>query len=532
MSADDGFRESEAPERTEVTAAAELQRGALRGSLWTVIHVVTAVPVAFAANAVIARALGVDGYGRLAFLTLALSVAVTVTNLGFSEGTLQWGAAAHSRGDLDAVKRHLSWSAGFHIMVQLPLLVAFVLVVTLNEPLSVRIAMLFCVAIPALFGSSTLALTVENRTALSAKMAILSNLMTQTLSASAALALHAAESVWAARNASPAALVPANLAFLSADRRRAVLRPRLPRGLPVGFVSFSLFTAAGSLVGMLVFSRSEIAVLNGYGLLRAAGLFALAFGLAQQITAPVDALLGPLQPAISGMVESHSGRAKEALLRISRVSALAAALIAVTALPLLHAAIPAIYGSDFGPATAAFVVLGISSCLQSVTNPLFAFARARKRADLLLAILSCALVIDLGAAVFAVPRWGLWGAVLANLAGQIVALLAVVRVECRVWGCPTTEYIRALMPFWAACAALAALPLLGLVGLDGFVGSALTVLTCITVVSTTLRVAGARLPWADVVPLFEALPQRVRRPAVFALGHFVEMPKMPSQEVA
>ena len=61
-----------------------------------------------------------------------------------------------------------------------------------------------------------------------------------------------------------------------------------------------------------------------------AGLFALAFGLSQQITAPIDALLNPLWPAVAGVVEVHPEKAARTLLRATRVSAvLAAGLVAV-----------------------------------------------------------------------------------------------------------------------------------------------------------------------------------------------------------
>lgn len=509
-----------APSGTQPRDVRELQRRAVQGSLWTVVHVVVAVPVAFVANAVVARALGVEDYGRLAVLTLALSIAVGVTNLGFSDGVVQWGAAAHARGDEAAKRELVRRSLGFHLFVQLPPLLVFVGAVAHDEGMLVLASLLASVILPAALGSSTLLLTVENRSATSAKLAMLGNAVTQALVSATAVVSASSAAVWAARNVAGAALLPLNLVVLDRASRRVVLSPLAPRHMPVGFWRFSLFTAAGGIVGTLVFSRTEVVLLQAGGALQAAGLFALAFGLAQQITGPVDALLNPLQSAVAGVVEAHPSRAREALLRATRVSALLCAAITLLVLPVLSWLIPSIYGTAYSDAAMVFLALGVLSCLQSAVNPLVTFTRARRRAGSLFTVNCCALGVDLAVALVAIPLWGLWGAVVANTAGQLVVFLSLVRLECRAWGVPLTDFGRALALFVTAAAAAACTPVAGILGAPEGLAVVMVIVAGLLLAVLVGHLTRGRVPVADLQPALDVLPRPVGRFAALALRPF------------
>src|ERR1044072_336135 len=124
----DAGPEPPTPERGTPMTGGELQRRAISGSLWAAVNATISVPLAFLANAVVARILGPAEYGQLAFLTLILGIAVLISNLGVSDAVIQWGAAAEARGDRPAADRLLKKSLGYHLMVQLPVLVLSVLV--------------------------------------------------------------------------------------------------------------------------------------------------------------------------------------------------------------------------------------------------------------------------------------------------------------------------------------------------------------------------------------------------------------------
>lgn len=82
----------------ESLSAGELQRRAISGSAWTAVNVVVTVPVAFVANAIVARSLGVGSYGHLAFLTATLGLATVLANFGFSNALIQQGSRAVAGG--------------------------------------------------------------------------------------------------------------------------------------------------------------------------------------------------------------------------------------------------------------------------------------------------------------------------------------------------------------------------------------------------------------------------------------------------
>lgn len=407
----------------------EIQRRAVSGALWTAIHATTSVPVAFAANAVVARLLGVASYGKLALLALALTLANQTSNAGVSDAVIQWGSAAEARGARSTATALLRKSLGFHLIVQLPALLLTVLLLGRGHGAGVMLVLVTGVTLPVLMASVSLSLTVENNTAAAAKVAMLSNLLLQLTLVALAASTRSAVWVWAGRTAAAGILLPLNLMIVDRRRWREVLAPLFPRGLPAGFWRYALQTCASGLVGMLVFSRSEIFFLSALGSKNDVGLYALAFGLAGQITAPVDALLGPLMPAAAGVLATAPGATARAVGRALRGSAVIAGMILAAVVPSLSVLIPSIYGSGFARAALVFIPMAALSCLQSCLNPLMAFANARRRSRFILKLNIAALVVDGVTAVVAIPRMGVWGAVVANLAGQLVVLAALAIAE-------------------------------------------------------------------------------------------------------
>jgi O-antigen/teichoic acid export membrane protein len=188
---------------------------------------------------------------------------------------------------------------------------------------------------------------------------------------------------------------------------------------------------AAGLAGTLVFSRSEVLVLDWFGRPQMAGIFALAYGVAAQITAPVDAVIGPLGPAASALAGAYPNKARSGRQRAVRVTALLSGGILATVAPAFASVLDIIYGRGFSGAQLAFLVLAAGSCLQSVCNPFQVFQRARRRAGRLLVFTVSALVIDLVTALLLIPPLGLNGALVANLGGQLGFLGALIVVEAR-----------------------------------------------------------------------------------------------------
>jgi O-antigen/teichoic acid export membrane protein len=417
------------PEPPAPLSARELQQRAVAGSTWTALHTVVSLPVAFVANAIIARSLGVSSYGHLAFLTAALGLSLAVTNFGFTAAVVQAGSRAEAGGRRSEADDLLRRSLGFHLAVELPLLVLVASVLTRGDPWWQFVVVTAAVAGSCVFSSAALSVIIENRTAAGAKLAIPVNLAVQLVAVTVAVGTESASAVWVARTLAASALVGATLFLLDGRRRRIVLAPRLPRGLGRGFWRFALSSWAAGMVGSLVFSRSEIFLLQWFDQAEALGLFALAFGLSQQITAPVDAMLLPLMPAVAGVLSEWRERAAQAFERSTRVSALLSGGVAAVVVPALVFAVPLIYGDAFQSTAWLFVPLALVSAFQSVNNPVLAFVYARQRGGLVLKASTVALVVNVGIAIALIPPFGAWGAVVANVSAQLVVLLWLAATE-------------------------------------------------------------------------------------------------------
>jgi O-antigen/teichoic acid export membrane protein len=503
---------SRTPEDSSPLTAAELQRRAIAGSVWTVIHVIVYLPVAFVANAIIARTLGVTGYGELAFLTVALALAIPFANLGFATAVIQWGSRAEVAGRRREADDLLKRNLGFNLTVELPILVVFAAVLTWGDPWWQVAAVGAAVTLACLLSGTALSLTIENRTAAGAKRSIGVNLLTQAASVCAALVAATASAVWAVRALVPRAGLGFNLLLMDPTRARATLTFRLPRGLGAPFWRFALLSWAASLVALLVFSRSEVFLLEAFDQPEALGLFALAFGLSQQMTAPADALINPLLPAVAGIVSSWPERARETFERSTRVSALVCGGIAAVVIPTLVLAVPLIYGEEFEAAAWLLIPLGLVSTFQSVNNPVNAFVNARERAGLRLRAYLVALVVDVGVAVALIPGFGAWGAVVAAVTGQVVAIVWLAAKEPFLRGCGILGVVRLYRAFVVGVGAGAIAFGAGAV-LPGSHDLVSAVSACglgAGVYALAIRVSRSGLPPADRNALVGAMPAPVR----------------------
>ena len=297
----------------------DLQDRAIQGASWTIIHTVVSLPLAFLVNIVLARTLGVVDYGRLAYLTTVMGVAGGIISLGTHSALIQFGAKAHAAGNTASVQRLLSGIQGFRLFITAPLMAVLVLVIaSVSTPMLV-VAVVFGVLVPATFSTAADCLGIENKTAAGAKINMAVNVVLQLAVASVAVTIATADAVWATRLIIGELVIGlSSLVFVAPEYRRAVLHPRWPRGLPEGFWRFALPVGAAGLIGGLVVSRSEVVVLTWMSQPEAAGVFAMAFGLAGHIFAPAQALIGPLIPAVSGLREVDEASVGRAFLRSLR----------------------------------------------------------------------------------------------------------------------------------------------------------------------------------------------------------------------
>ncbi len=412
----------------------ELRRRAVSGSMWTAIHSVTALPINFVSNLVVARELGPAGYGTVAVYSLILVLVTKISEAGINGATAMWGTAEEASGHPEVADRLLRQDTGWQLLVEVPLLGILMLVVGWRYGPAILIPLLLSVLLGALLAGPSLAVAVENRTAAAARLTGGANTLMQVAIMVVAVKTHSPIAVWTTRVLATSVIGAIYLIPIDRRRRWLVLKPLFPRGMPVGFWSFAGFATATALVGELASSRTEVFFLALYGLRADIGYFALAFGLATQLTAPVDAVITPLGSGIIGLVATRPQQASAVLLRSTRYVAAASGVLTAVALPAITMLIPALYGSAYRSAAPLLIPLGIASCLNSLCNPLSSFVSARRRADVVLRAGLIALGADAVAALALIPIIGVWGAVVANIIGGIGHLPSLIAFELKNQG--------------------------------------------------------------------------------------------------
>lgn len=512
---------------TDVMTRGELQDRAIKGTLWTLVHVAVSLPLAFAVNILIARTLGVVDFGRLAYLTTVVGLVATVIDLGVGTGVVQFGSKAHAAGRFEEVKRILTAAQGFRLLVGVPVITTAVILLVDVDPMLMAIAVVFGVVLPCALGGAEDSLGIENKSAQGAQATMIVNFATQVLVVIAATTVGTADSIWAVRVIAGGLGALVFLGFVARRYRRALLRPRFRR-FPPGFWKFALPAGAAGMIDALVSSRSEVLVLTWMSATEAAGVFALAFGLSIHLYAPAQAMVGPLVPAISGLREVDVDAVGRALSRTLRASSTAMAPIVAAAMPAFTFLVPLIYGEEFSDVPEVLLALGVSGGILLIAGPIRAFVMARLKGVWMLWMNLVALAVSLGLMVLLIPHLGVWGAVVANVSSAAVLFGLLLVTEVRAVGIGAAQVFRDVTPFllavvvcgasWWGTSWLAwgAVPSTVVAGLSGAV-----------LLVAAMRLTRSGLTPEDAEAVGRALPRRLRRvfAVVFRILTTVRRPK-------
>lgn len=499
-----------APEDNPVLSRGQLQRMAVRGASWTLLHTAIALPIAFAVNILIARTLGVVDYGRLAYLTSIMGITESIISMGIGVGVVQFGAKAHAAGRYEVVKKLLSSAQAVKLVTVAPILTLIVVSVADVGPVLLVVAIVFGVLIPAVIGGATYCFGIENKTAADAKNAMVVSMLTQAAVVVAVLTIGSADAVWAARLIFGGIGIVLALFYIAPMYRRAVFRPRFRR-FPTGFWKFALPAGAAGALGAMISTRVEVVVLTWMNAAEAAGLFALAFGLAAHLFGPAQALVGPLMPAISGLHEVDRAAVGAAFARTLRSASTVVGVLLAVALPLLAFLVPLIYGAGFAASVPLLIVLGLSGGLAVIVSPLTAFVMARLLGVRLLVINVVALAVNLTLMLCLIPFLGVWGAVIGNCASTLAQLLILLIGESKVLGVNLLQTGKALTPFFAgSLACVAAWLLTGQFGWPAVVSSVVAAALSFAFLVAFLWIFRIGLARSDVDAILSALPRPVR----------------------
>lgn len=489
-------------------APSAIQTLAIRGITWSSASSVVALPLAIAVSVVLARTLGPEGYARFVYLTFIVSLTGSLMDLGFAHAMTRSVSQTFASGELERTRKLLGAALGWNL-VRLPLLCVMVLAIARPGPLG-TVLVITVIAVSTAGAGLVFSLQAENRGATLAKFALVEGLASGAATIGAALAGADATTVWAVSFASGAVVAPAWVVAANPRLRRAALTPRLPRGLTAGFWRFGILSLVSALGTTLVFSRSEIVLLEALDEQRALAVFALAYGLSQRLTTPIDTFLGPLTTALSALGGAHPQRFRAGFERALRLSAVASAFLAGSALVGLALLAPLMYGKAYSGVGLAFTALAVVSLLQSIAQPYTALAYASGRPAILLRALAVALLADVAVALALIPSFGLWGAVAANAVGGLTALALTLRAvagpaSLRLADVPV---LRLAGVTGTSCAAAYAAGLLGGSFHDAAGAVAAFALGPASFLAL-MRATGGVLPKRDIEVLLGILPRRL-----------------------
>lgn len=426
--------------------------GLISGTAWTAIHVAVSVPIAFLANVVVARNLGVVDYGRLAILTMVLTIATATASLGVGSALMQFVTKASESSRPHEVDRFVSGAQGYNLFVAAPL-VAVVVAVVVDVPWPFLVlAIVFGIFGPAVLQVGPILLATQHRSDRAAQLAMVSNLVIQAVVVATVLVHPSSAAVWIARIVATGALMVLPVLALSRGLRRAAMRPRAPWSLPRSFWVFAIPTGVAALVSQLVTDRVQIFFLEWLDDSVSVGLYALAFGLAAQILAPVQAAVGPLLPAFAALRARGGDHAQQGLLRVTRVASVMTGGLLCLGLPMLAALIPWIYGAAFTQSADYFIVMACASAWVVVGSGSYASLMARLRGASYLRINLLALVAMAGVALTAIPLWGAWGAVVSMVVGVVTRAFLMVALDVRHYGLSRGPLLSAFAPVGLATA--------------------------------------------------------------------------------
>ena len=426
-----------------------LKRDAIGGSLWTILASGLNLPLTFLVSVIAARRLGPTEYGQYTVLFTLIFFAEPIFNGGVSEASIQWIAEYASDRDGTRSRALLRRTAGYHVLVQGPLTVLFVIVMTARYGWPSALIASAVVGVYVLFESSSVVLIGMARNDLAARFTLVMTVTSSTAMIASSFISPVAVVLWVTQLA--CTLVKPTLALLALDRgtRRAVLTPSLPRAFPKGFRMYAITAACSGVASLFVFGRSEVFVLSLYDKRVAIAEFAVASAMAGKLTILIDSAASPLLPITLQLAKIDMQVARSAVTRAIRFTTVLALLTAGVILPVITALIPILYGSAYAKAQIAFAFLGVVSCIESLAAPFIAIAFATRSIGTLLLINLTAVCVDGFLAFSLCDRLGLWGAVAASCAAQLVFLaLLVVRVA-RQDGSHSADAINAL---WGAAA--------------------------------------------------------------------------------
>jgi O-antigen/teichoic acid export membrane protein len=367
-----------------------------------------------------ARVLGPDGAGTVAYWQWAADIAATTVAFGLPSACSRFQAEARGRGDESAAAAARRLAAGLHL--------SLVAVATIVAAVAAAASSRWSAAAPviALFACQSLATTRlavlvgQQRFRAVAAINVTGSLLLAGGVAAAVGTVGANGALWAMAAAQLLPLV------LSLSAVAGGPKPAPKAGAARALIAYAFFAWIASLVAALVWTRTEVWFIERSWGHSEVAMFTTGLALASLPSQGAILLTGALAPHFArraGAADTAAIAATYALAtRLVSFVLFPACAILATLTPLL---LPQVFGKAFAPASGTAVVLVASAALgfANVGSALLygtgrsAFIAIAGAVGAALAVTGCALVV---------PHHGAWGAAWVRLVAQVLMVLTTV----------------------------------------------------------------------------------------------------------
>jgi O-antigen/teichoic acid export membrane protein len=475
----------------------------------------------FLSNVLIARMLGVEASGIVAFATWAITVGVMLGDLG-APGTL-----ARYLPDLQARKSDMAaqglvrWLSRLNVAAAATVACGFAgyaVWVWLDRPAGFgrfRDGPWFWLLIACACLGQTLAAFVYGYLKGMQRFAILAKLATVS-----ALFQIAATFTGGTMFGVPGALTGVIAGgILPALLLRRILRARgsVPLELKRRVRRFALESWASYLVTAFAWTRMEILFLEMSWGSHAVALFAASVTLANVATQGPLLLTGGLLPHLSSQADSGSGQPQATYAASIRLLAFLLFPACLGAAAIAPSLVPAIYGREFAGAVPSTVVLLCGAAITASCSVAFTYMLAMERTRFVFVTGGVAALCVITAGLTLIPSYGVMAAAIARTVIQTAVSIATVWYLGRHLNCPTP--VSSLLRIFAAAVSCAVAAWLCIWFIPGPIGMAVAVIVGAVVYGLGVRLLKA-LPQGDVERLLTALtilPRSIRVPAAGTL---------------
>jgi exosortase len=395
----------------------------VRNTFWYGVVTAAGLVAGLLMSVVLARGLGPARLGDYSYLLWLLRTMTALAMLGYALATVRYTADAFGQSRPGLASAFLRMFVRRQVVTTIIVVVALIPVVLLVAPERFRAPLL--VMLIGLFP-----MTVEGIYTHAAHGAQRYDLTTHVSALKMTLHLLAAVVV-VMLGGDLLALIAASMVgtvVACVLQRRQALRlypagaepvpPEVRQDVRAFLVPLSVVAVLDS----LVWDRSEIFFLGMYAPPEHIAFYSLAFGLATKAMLAPQVVVGALLPAMADLHGRGDGAGfREVYREAIRAVALIGAPLVVVASALAPGVIRILYGEPYLTVALLLVPMLLVSLVGVMRQVAWAALRAAGDRRWALGATSVAAAVNIGAAIVLIPRWGMWGAVAANAAAQLIA---------------------------------------------------------------------------------------------------------------